>query len=627
MAKRPPAPSGPQVSVCGSLPSGYQGNVLWKPNPGPQTELFLRNEYEILYGGAKGGGKSEAGRIWLLRGNPERMSLPEASPADVSYINHSHYRALVLRRNRADMEDWIGKAKLIYGELGAEYTATPSEFTFPSGAKIVINHLAEEDTWQKYSGVEFHRMLIEELTQIPSYRLYSMVIINCRSIYEELRPQIMSTANPGGPGHGWVSKRFYTTTPTYWNNTLREKIVDPFTGEQRSITRIFIPAKLSDNLELLKTDPGYPSRLAATLSSDENMKRALLDGDWNALSGNYFTMWRPDGPLSSEVVQWPWARHVIEPINLMPYWTRWIAIDWGYKHYSIVLWGCQHPNGQVHIYRELAFSGMSPEQLGVEVALASIKDLEGQENHSMMLALSPDAFGQRTDALPISDQIKAGICSVLGEKAAYVIPTETEQAASGIERKDFFQMREFQTKQAGIGIKRADNSRIAGWMYMHSLMRFKPLVADSEPKFDRVYAEQLAMEDATRYFQYCHAFDRAKETLPLLQVWKTCPMLIAAIPTAMHDEAHNPEDVRKTNEKDDDFMDTVRYLLMYHRHAIAQVPLKQFVQDRIATSYRQDEMSGNAMFQIAERAERDYAHAGAAKPFAIRRASSRRRVN
>jgi hypothetical protein len=35
-------------------------NVLFKPNPGPQTDFLAASEREVLYGGSAGGGKSYA---------------------------------------------------------------------------------------------------------------------------------------------------------------------------------------------------------------------------------------------------------------------------------------------------------------------------------------------------------------------------------------------------------------------------------------------------------------------------------------------------------------------------------------------------------------------------------------
>ena len=34
--------------------------TLWRPHPGPQTVFLAAGEFEALYGGAAGGGKSDA---------------------------------------------------------------------------------------------------------------------------------------------------------------------------------------------------------------------------------------------------------------------------------------------------------------------------------------------------------------------------------------------------------------------------------------------------------------------------------------------------------------------------------------------------------------------------------------
>ena len=41
-----------------TLPIEEHANVLFKPNPGPQTEFLAASEREVLYGGSAGGGKS-----------------------------------------------------------------------------------------------------------------------------------------------------------------------------------------------------------------------------------------------------------------------------------------------------------------------------------------------------------------------------------------------------------------------------------------------------------------------------------------------------------------------------------------------------------------------------------------
>jgi hypothetical protein len=40
--------------------------TLWEPHPGPQTEFLQSDAYEVLYGGAAGGGKTDCLMAWLV---------------------------------------------------------------------------------------------------------------------------------------------------------------------------------------------------------------------------------------------------------------------------------------------------------------------------------------------------------------------------------------------------------------------------------------------------------------------------------------------------------------------------------------------------------------------------------
>ena len=74
-------------------------NVIWSPHEGQQTIALSTDAHTILYGGARGGGKTESGLAWLV---------------DPVYLEHPQYRALVLRRNYDDLRDWIDRAKFFY---------------------------------------------------------------------------------------------------------------------------------------------------------------------------------------------------------------------------------------------------------------------------------------------------------------------------------------------------------------------------------------------------------------------------------------------------------------------------------------------------------------------------------
>lgn len=67
------ADKAPKAKHAGGRPKGStkantkakKQTILWQPQP-KQVEALERPEYEILYGGARGGGKTAAGIGWLL---------------------------------------------------------------------------------------------------------------------------------------------------------------------------------------------------------------------------------------------------------------------------------------------------------------------------------------------------------------------------------------------------------------------------------------------------------------------------------------------------------------------------------------------------------------------------------
>ena len=53
--------------------------------------------YEILYGGARGGGKTDAGIVWLLKG-----------------VDNPSFTGMCIRRNHTDLRQWIDRAIQLY---------------------------------------------------------------------------------------------------------------------------------------------------------------------------------------------------------------------------------------------------------------------------------------------------------------------------------------------------------------------------------------------------------------------------------------------------------------------------------------------------------------------------------
>lgn len=234
--------------------------IHWKPQPKQEIALALI-ENEILFGGARGGGKTEAGQAWLLYD-----------------IDKPKYRALVVRRNATDLDDWIDRAKNLYRACNGVFTG--NTFTFPSGAKIRTGHLKDENAYSKYQGQEYQKMLFEELTHIPDEGNFEKIIGSCRSTIPEIKPQIFATTNPDGPGHTWVKRR--------WNIPDNPKGIIRTADERTGRKRIFLPSLVTDNTILMEADPGYIQYLDSI--QDDDLKEAWLNGSWSGitLKGAYY---------------------------------------------------------------------------------------------------------------------------------------------------------------------------------------------------------------------------------------------------------------------------------------------------------------------------------------------------
>ncbi len=584
------------------------GKPYWSAFPRQQAALE-RTEFEILFGGARGGGKTDAGIVFLLMGNPTGDIRRAAT---TSYVNHAAYRALILRKNAVDMGYWIDHAKRIYGPLGAQYNERPAEFRWPSGAKFIIGHLAEDEAYEKYQGPEYQRILIEELTQVPSLDLYLKLFGCCRSVHKELRRQIFLTTNPGGPGHNWVRERF--VEPRRPDGSICPPM-ETYTDPQTGLTRVFIPSRVQDN-PMYANDTQYIAQLR---SLPPAVRRAWLEGDWHAIAGVYFEEFRPEGPVAGEP---PEARHVVESAELLPWWPRWLACDWGYSHNSACYKACLAPNGQIFVYDEMVMNRTTPDELGSQIGKWAQSEVENAPERNITLWLSPDAFSKKTDEKTIAHQIAAGIATVLGTDSVYI--PEFGEFGTG----DLLARKELQST-ASITIRRAPNQRVAGWQFIHSLMRWWPTVKPSGVKFDPAEAARLMQHPngMKLYAQYMRMFSKEPEVLPRLQIIG-CPRLVDAIPKARANDPDkgDPEDIDKKHFEGMDSLDALRYLVFAYKVHPIQEPFDAFFHKHMEKHSAGVDPDPNSRVWMARKAEEDWRKQNEAMgSFNIIRHSSRRR--
>tara|TARA_R110000782_G_scaffold253743_1_gene341965 strand:- start:39299 stop:40969 length:1671 start_codon:yes stop_codon:yes gene_type:complete len=256
------------VRVAERFAPGIVGNPFCPhfPHPRQLAGLFLpewHNDklgpFEMLFGGAAGGGKSD----WLLM------------LAAMRAFKHGHYRCVILRRTHQEMLKAgaiLSRAMQWWLPMGVHWDGTNKKFRFPSGAEVEFGYHASRKDDAQFQGTEYHDALFDELTHWPDDAAFDWLKTRLRTNSNDpLVRRLLATSNPGGEGHTWVKERFIGGT-------------DIVTGKSFGAKSFYLPSKITDNPSLDR------EAYIATLEDLHPTRRAqLLDGDWGAREpGDYF---------------------------------------------------------------------------------------------------------------------------------------------------------------------------------------------------------------------------------------------------------------------------------------------------------------------------------------------------
>lgn len=226
----------------------------------------------------------------------------------------------------------------------------------------------------------------------------------------------------------------------------------------------FIPATVDDNPHLLKASPEYKQMLDLL---PDDVRRAWRYGDWDALAGTFFPEFRPE-------------THVIDDFRKIPAeWKKYRVFDYGLDMFAC-LWIAQDFEGRSYVYREVQQSNLI-----VSEAAALMLSLTPDYEHITCTIAPPDMWNRQKDG---------------GKNMAEIFA------------------------ENGVGLIRASNNRVQGWMALKEML--KPMQSDKDK--------------------------------PGLLVCRSCAVLIEYLPMIQHDEK-NPSDCATNPHEVTHICDAARY--------------------------------------------------------------------
>lgn len=335
-------------------------NIVFKPNPGPQTDFLAATEKFVLYGGARGGGKS-----YSLIADPLR------------YCEYADHRALIIRKTMPELRDIINHAHRLYKAAypDVRWREQEKEFRFPSGARIEFGYAENEKDAERYQGQAYTWIGVDEIGLYASDRIFILLKGSLRSVNPNIPTYMRLTCNPGGAGMHWIKEQFVDAAP--WNTTFYVPIINPRTGAVTQESRRFIPAKLEDNPYLTQTED-YMNML---LGLPDKLRKMWLEGRWDIIEGAAFEEFDPD-------------IHVIPSFDIPTGWIKFRSCDWGFSQPHCVLWMAVDYENNIFVYREMYGKGLT-----ADVFARKVRQLEADE-HIHYGVMDSSVWSRRGDIGP-----------------------------------------------------------------------------------------------------------------------------------------------------------------------------------------------------------------------------------
>ena len=238
-----------------------------------------------------------------------------------------------------------------------------------------------------------------------------------------------------------------------------------YEGMENPDDYVFIPATVEDNTALMDNSPDYLQMLDLL---PDDIRAAHRYGDWDALAGQYFNEFKKE-------------LHVVPSFVIPKEWPKYRCFDYGLDMFAC-LWFAVDFDGRVWVYREYCEKGLI-----VSDAAAAMRTLTPDDEFIQYTVAPPDMWSTQKDT---------------GRTMAEVYT------------------------QNGIGLVKASNSRVQGWLILKECLKVR------------------------------------RDGKPGLLITENCSRLIKDMPALQHDDK-NPSDVAKEPHDITHINDALRYGMIF----------------------------------------------------------------
>lgn len=306
---------------------------------------------DIGLGGARGPGKSHA-------------VLSQAALDDCLRVDN--LKGLFLRQTgtaaKESFDDLV--QKVVSGHT--EFEKVSQVLKFPNGSRILLGGFKDEGDIDKYVGVEYDFIIVEELNQLTSEK-YEKLRGSLRTSKPNWRPRMYTSFNPGGIGHEFVKARY----------------IEPARNNKEVQTR-FVGSTYKSNPYLNKEYVSYLEELQGDLG------KAWREGEWDLFAGQYFSNWKRD-------------QHVVKAFKIPESWRKFRSIDpSGRIGFTSCNWYALDSDGNAWVYREYYRTGMDHDEHAKEINRLS-QEKDGTLEDYVYTVIDTAAFAKAGYSETIAD--------------------------------------------------------------------------------------------------------------------------------------------------------------------------------------------------------------------------------